>query len=271
MRPYHRYIFSILFAAIIISCEDSYKSDADDPSLPLSSSTYIKAPGKGQYRMKLLTGQEAAIKISVPADVTSLTITKSKNLATDESFEPVNASVSGGSEYNFVYIPAEGDVDELIGFNFTGKSSDGSTIQSDLTLVVTLSPRDNLSARKWLFTSKIWVDQDNLQDIKACEKDDHWYFNKDGSVTITYGDLTGSGGCDFDGFNVYDSWVLSEDEKTFTMVYHSLFNPSQITTDVYRVKTLTTEKLELEIDIDLSWLGLSTEETFIYTYVAERK
>lgn len=274
MKNYRKYIFSILFAAVIISCEDSYESDAGDPALLLTADSEIKAPGRGQYRMHAETGTDVLITASVPEDVQSLTITKTMNLETDASFASngILSATPSGSVYQFLYVPIEADIDQLIGFTFRGISSDGSAITSDLTLVVTLSPRDNLPKRKWLFKSKIWVDLDNAQDIKECEKDDYWYFNADGTVTINYGLNTGAGDCGFDGFNVYDSWVLSEDEKTFTLVYHSLFNPAQITTDVYRVKSLTVDKIELEIDLDLSWIpGLTAEETFIYEYDAERK
>lgn len=272
MKNYRHYIYSILFVIIAVSCEDSYTPDASDPALPLSADTYIKAPGRGQYKLAALTGQEVNVKANVEG-INSLTITKTINLETDASYGSggVLQTNTSGNEYLFTYVPTEADLDQLVGFTFRGHKSDGTEIVSDLTLVITLSPRDNLPKRKWAFKSKIYVDNDNAEDIKECEKDNYIYFNEDGTVTNDYGTDTGAGDCGFDGFNVYDSWELSEDEKTFTMVYHNLFNPAQITTDVYRVNVLTTDRLELEIDIDLSWLGLSTEETFIYKYSAERK
>lgn len=273
MRNYRHYIYCILFAIIAVSCEDSYHPDASDPGLPLSADTYIKTPGRGQYSLRALTGEQVTVKATLPEGVTSLNITKTVNLEKDATYGTggVLSATTSGSEYTFTYVPTEADLDQLVGFTFRAQKTDGSEIASDLTLVVTLSPRDNLPKRKWAFKSKIWVTQNNAEDIKECEKDNYIYFNADGTVTNDYGANTGAGDCAFDGFNVYDSWELSEDGKTFTMVYHSLFNPAQITTDVYKVNVLTTDRLELEIVYDLSWLGLSTEETFVYKYSAERK
>jgi len=274
MKHYKIFIYGLLFTASIIACDDSYESNAGDPALMLTvPGKMIKSAGYGQYRMNVLTGEETKVTATLPeGGLKSLVITKTVNLAVDTDYgaNGVFTASPSGTEYTFSYVPGETDLDQLVGFTFHAEANDGTVLTSDLTLVVTLSPRDNLPKRKWLFVSKLWVDQDNLQDIRACETDNYWYFNEGGTVTIDYGANTAAGDCAFDGFNVYDSWELSEDEKTFTIVYHALFNPSQITTDVYKVKTLSVEKLELEIDIDLSWLDptLSTEETFIYEYKA---
>lgn len=274
MKNYRQYIYCLLFVVIAISCDDSYESDAADPALPLTAATDIKAPGRGQYSMHAFTGEDVNIKATLPDGATSLTITKKVNLENDDTYGTggvLSATPSGG-EYQFTYVPVEADIDQLVGFTFTAKGSDGSEISSDLKLVVTLSPRDNIPKRKWLFKSKIWVDQGDLQDIRECEKDNYWYFNADGSVDVDYGANTGAGDCAFDGFNDYDSWELSEDETTFTLVYHNIFSGA-ITTEVYTVKTLTVDKMELQIDFDLSWLDptLTANETFIYEYDAERK
>jgi hypothetical protein len=276
MKMYHQYIkcvFGIVVSLFLISCEEDYETDADDPAIPLRhSEQQIKAPGRGQYKLKALSGEGVQIAaIFTPfAPLKSLTITKTVNSAVDESYGNkgvLTVDVSSvNSEYLFQYIPPESDIDQLVGFTFTAEEANGTKISSDLQLVVTVSPRDNLSRRKWLWKSKIWVDAGNVQDIKECEKDNYYLFNKGATMSLNFGTNTGSAGCDFDGFNVYDSWSLSEDEKEFTMVYHSIFSPDIPQTETYRVKTLTTEKLELEIDYDLSVFGLGTEETFLFEF-----
>ncbi len=272
MKNYRRYIYCLLFVVVAISCDDNYESDADDPALQLTSNVDIKAPGRGQYSMHAFTGEDVKIKAALPEGISSLTITKRVNLENDATFGTggVLSASPSASEYEFIYTPVEADIDQLVGFTFSGKNSDGSEISSDLKLIVTLSPRDNIPKRKWLFKSKIWVDLGDVQDIKECEKDNYWYFNEDGSVEIDYGANTAAGDCAFDGFNEYDSWELSEDETTFTLVYHNIFSGA-VTTEVYSVKTLTVDKLELQIDFDLSIFGFGTEETFIYEYDAETK
>jgi hypothetical protein len=261
--------------ALLLSCESDYETDADDAAIPLSQSgQQLKAPGHGQYLLRALSGETVEVKADMTSfdALQSFTITKKVNLEIDNTFGTngvltVNpTSVQG--EYVFQYEPPESDIDQLVGFTFQAVGSSGTNVTSDLQLIVTLSPRDNLPHRKWLWKSKIWVDADNAQDIKECEKDNYYLFNGDGTMSLNFGSNTGSAGCDYDGFNVYDTWSLSEDEKTFTMVYHSIFSPDTPTTEVYRVKTLTTEKLELEIDYDLSVFGLGTEETFLYEFTA---
>jgi hypothetical protein len=272
-RRYLLMIFSV--AALLISCEDDYESDADDAAIPLTyAGQQIKAPGRGQYKLKALSGEqlEVAANMASVASLQSLSITKTVNLAVDPSYgNNGTLSVDVGSvngEYLFQYEPGLDDVDQLVGFTFHAVGSNGSQLSSDLQLVVTLSPRDNLPRKKWLWKSKLWVDKDNLQDIKECEKDNFYLFNSDGTMSINFGPNTGTPGCDFDGFNAYDTWSLSEDEKTFTMVYHSIFSPDNLVTETYRVKTLTTETLELEIDYDLSIFGEGTEETFLFEFTA---
>lgn len=274
MKNYRQYIYCLLFLIVAISCDDNYESDASNPGLPLTSDVDIKAPGRGQYSLHALSGEDVTVKATLPAGVTSLTITKKVNLENDIAFgsNGVLTPTVSGSEYQFIYTPVESDIDQLVGFTFTGKGSDGSEVSSDLTLIVTLSPRDNIPKRKWAFKSKIWVTQGDAENIKSCETDDVWYFNADGSVTVDYGTDTAAGDCAFDGFNAYDSWELSEDETTFTLVYHNIFSGA-VTTDVYTVSKLTVDALELQIDIDLSWLDptLSDHERFVYKYAAERK
>ena len=272
-RRYLLMIFSI--SAFLISCEDDYDSDAADPGIPLAhAEQQIKAPGRGQYKLRALSGEQLEVTANMAsvAPLRSFNITKTVNLEVDNSYGSngtltVDAGAVNGN-YVFQYEPTEADVDQLVGFTFNAEGSNGAQLSSDLQLVVTLSPRDNLPRKKWLWKSKIWVDKDNLQDIKECEKDNFYLFNSDGTMSINFGDNTGTPGCDFDGFNAYDTWSLSEDEKTFTMVYYSIFSPDNLVTETYRVKTLTTEKLELEIDYDLSIFGEGTEETFLFEFTA---
>jgi len=270
-------LYGLVLAMVSISCEDDYESNSGNEAILLTvPDKNIKVPGQGQYRLQVESGHEASVSANVASsELKSLTITKTVNLEKDAGFGSggtMNVDLSSfSSSYVFTYTAPTTEVDQLVGFTFQGEYKDGSVLTSDLKLAVTLSPRDNLPRRKWLFTSKIWVDNDNAQDIKECEKDNYDYFNADGSMTIDFGAQTNVPGCDFDWATIYDGWELSEDEKTFTISYHAWNTPDIIQSDVYRVKTLTTEKLELEIDFDLSWLGLGTEETFIYQYTAYPK
>ncbi len=274
-----RYVLVVFTgAAFLMSCEDDYETNSDDSSILLTyPDQQIKAPGHGQYRLKALSGEQVDVTAHLAsiAPLQSFTVTKTINLAIDPSFGnngvlTVNAG-GVGDEYTFQYAPLESDIDQLVGFTFDAEGNNGARMTSDLQLVVTLSPRDNLPRRKWLWKSKIWVDGDNVQDIKECEKDNYYLFNNDGTMSLNYGTNTGSGSCNLDVLTVYDSWSLSDDESEFVMVRHSIFTPDTPETETYRVKTLTTEKLELEIDYDLSWAGAGTEETFLFEFTAIAK
>jgi hypothetical protein len=278
-RAWLRYVLIVFTgAALLISCEEDYETNADDSSILLTyPDQQIKAPGHGQYRLKALSGEKTEVIANLESilPLNSLTITKTVNLVIDPEYAnngvlTVDANAIN-TDYVFQYTPLERDIDQLVGFIFEAVGSNGTRMTSDLQLVVTLSPRDNLPRRKWLWKSKIHVDAGNVQDIKECEKDNYYLFNSDGTMSLNFGANTGTPGCDFDGFNVYDSWSLSEDGKEFIMIYHSIFSPDSPQIEKYRVKTLTTEKLEVEIDYDLSWLGLSTEETFLFEFTATPK
>jgi hypothetical protein len=261
----------VLLSAFVAGCEDDLGSNSNDRAIPLvaADGSSIKAAGHGQYRLPALSGTDVSVKALIPSSgVQSLTITKTVNLEVDDSFGnngvlTVDPS-SFDTEYTFNYSPPVSDIDQLVGFTFRAERSNGVADVSDLTLVVTLSPRDNIPFRRWNLVSRLWIDADNAEDLKECEKDNYYLFNSDGTMSLNYGANTGTGDCGFDGFNVYDTWELSEDGESFIMTRHSIFTPDVSETETYRVMLLTTDRMELEIDLDLSVFGLSSEETFRY-------
>ncbi|SHH65110.1 hypothetical protein SAMN04488109_4833 [Chryseolinea serpens] len=281
MNVYRQYIAygAILLATVVGlgSCEDDYQSDAADPGLPLTvDGASIKAPGHGQYKVtrKLVDGQVViTADFSTLNGVKSLTVTKTVATQKDETFGQngvVTIDPLGQAKYDYTYNLQDGDVDKLIGLTFQAQDQSGNVLTSDVTLVVTLSPRENIPRKKWAWTSRLWVDNDNSQDLKDCEKDNYYLFNSDSTVTVNYGADTGAGDCAFDGFTIYDKWYLTADEKYFILKSHGLFDPT-VKVDSFQMQTLTVDKLEMSIDIDLSIFGLGTDETFLYQYTAEPK
>src|SRR5690606_38025365 len=129
----------------------------------------------------------------------------------------------------------------------------------------------NIPFRRWNLVSRLWVDADNAEDLKDCEKDNYYLFNSDGTMSLNFGTNTGSGDCALDGLTVYHEWEISEDGESFIMRRYNVFTPDVIETEVYRIAVLTTTRMELEIDLDLSVFGLSTEETFRYIMQAGPK
>lgn len=249
--------------------EDFYYNDGFTVALSADRSI-----GKGQYSRKLESGEQVNVTVDVQSEspLTGLKITKTVNLAVDPTFGnngSLEVDASGSSlSYDFSYTADTADIDELVGFTFEATNASGETEVSDLTLVVTLSPRDNLPMRRWELTSILHVNNENAEVIKECETDNALLLNADSTLVMDYGDDTGAGDCVFDGFKVYTKWYLSEDEKTFVQEYVDLFGPPDvIKQEVFEVETLTTEKLGLLLTVDLTELGLGIE-TYLYTYTA---
>jgi hypothetical protein len=281
MNVYRQYIaYGVILVATVLclgSCEDDYQSDAAEPGLPLTvDGASIKAPGHGQYKItrKLVDGQVViTADFSTLDGVKSLTVTKTVAAQKDVTFGQsgvITIDPAGESKYDFTYNLQDTDVDKLVGLTFEAQDQAGNVLTSDVTLVTTLSPRENIPRKKWAWTSRLWVDNDNAQDLKDCEKDNYYLFNSDSTVTVNYGADTGTGDCGFDGFTIYDKWYLTADEKYFIIKSHGLFDPT-VKVDSFQMQTLTVDKLEMSIDIDLSVFGLGTDETFLYQYTAEPK
>lgn len=272
-----KYFLLLIVSVVLFSqCDEDDDVVTDNPMIEMNAS---KLYGHGQYQLKTESGDNVNITLTISSTsaLKSMKVKKTKNLNVDKTFgengeELVFSSLSESSYiYNFEYTPSVDDIDLLIGFTFTVENENGQVKESDLSLVVTLSPRDNLPRRRWVFKSKLWVtdpDNPNSEDLADCEKDNSMLLSEDGSITIDYGTDTGAGACLFDGFNVYTNWNLSDDEKTFTRTYYGIFSPDDIVTEVFEVKTLTVDKLELEQTLDLTAFGLGAEEKYLFIYEA---
>ncbi|MGZ3956818.1 MAG: lipocalin family protein [Flavisolibacter sp.] len=208
------------------------------------------------------------MNITAPNGLSALYITKGVNLKTDSSFGTngrLKVAATGNSySYAFTYTLSPDEVDKLVGFNFRAEDTKGLAAEKDFTLNTTVSGAQLLYSYRWNLKSKMWQTTPPQENIQDCEKDDSYLFNRDSTMSINYG----TAACTFDGFNVYDKWTLSPDEKELTITYHSIFNPAQITNDKYRVISLTKDKLVIDIAYDLTVFGLSDHEVFAFTYEA---
>jgi hypothetical protein len=255
-------IFAIVSTVIFYSCKKEDKIDPTQPVITLSSDKFL---GK--------SGQDMSVTVSVnaPNGITAFLITKGVNLKTDSSFGEngvMKIAASGNSfTYEFKYTLDPNEVDKLVGFNFRVEDSKGLSAEKDFTLNTTVSGAQLLYTYRWNLKSKMWMKTVPEENISDCEKDDSYLFNRDSSMVYDYG----LKGCTFDGFNVYTKWTLSPDEKELTITYNSVFDPSKITNDKYRVITLTKDKLVMDITYDLSVFGASDHELFVFTYEATPK
>lgn len=258
-----RFAIIHLFVLCVASLTYSCKKDSVDPSLPVLKLHPVSVTGK--------SGQQVldTLDIFAPNGVKSLQLSKTINLQPDASFgtQTVTPESLGGNTYRYVlaytYQPEE--VDKLVGINFRLEDNKGNVAEKDLTVNTTVSGAQIIYSRRWKMTSKLWVTKSPVEEnIQECEKDNIFNYNRDSSINVNYG----AQGCMFDGFNIFDKWWLSDDETTFTQVYHSVFDPSNTTTEVYNVQSLTKDKWVMDIAYDLTVFGLSDNEVFVYTYEA---
>jgi hypothetical protein len=244
--------FCLLITAavvVLVSCDDDSESGSDPYSVVISAQ---KIPGNGQYKHTVQSGSEVHLTIDVESEVpvTWLNITKKVNLEVDETFGEngvMNIPITAiPFEYDFHYVATPDDADQLVGFTFQVEDENGGFRESDLTLVVTLTPRDNIPRKRWLWKSLI--DEEGNEAIFECDKDNSVLFNIDSTMVMNYGEQTAQGDCLFDGFIAYDKWHLTDDEQYFVVKKHNVFSPAIILTDSFLVKKLTVERLELEIN-----------------------
>lgn len=269
----------MLCLSMVLGCE---ADDSQEPADFFDNGPFTivldaqKAPGKGQYKISLESDQSLEMDVHVASlnSLQTLAITKTVNLEVDQTFGNsgiMEIPISGNSfDYTFIYEPSIQDVDKLVGFTFQAITSGGEVSTSDLTANITLSPMDNLLTKRWLWTSIKHVNENNEEVINDCEKDNSFLFNADGTMSIDYGAITGTGNCGFDGLTPYAHWYITQDGEYFVMEKYNVFTPDIIEVEEYRLVTLTVDKLQLALDVDLTALGLGLE-TFLYTFEPKPK
>lgn len=260
-----RKLFSTLLLGLLVIAGGCNKDDID-PTAPVLRLVPDNVTDKAGRTIN------ATLYITAPNGVKDVVVYKTINLQRDNSYggsgtvTAVPVSVGGDQyEYQFSYELNGDEVEKLVGFNFRFTDAKGLAAEKDLTVNTTTSAQNIIYSRKWKLISKMWTSISPATEmIEECEKDDVYSWNRDSTINISYG----RSGCTFDGFNVYDKWSISEDEKTFTQVYHSLFNPANVTTEVYKVKSVTKDRLVMEILVDLSVFGppYTDKEVFVYTF-----
>lgn len=261
MKRHAIFIYSFFCCCILLLA--SCKKETADLNLPVLKLHQVNVTGK--------SGQQVIDTLDIQAayGIKTLVLSKTINLIADETFGTIIVTPesigTNTYRYIFTYTYQPEEVDKLVGINFHFEDTKGNVAEKDLTVNTTASGAQNIYSHKWKLVSKLWTTADPVSEsITDCEKDNLFSYNRDSTITVDYGTQA----CTFDGFNIYDKWTLSEDEKVFTQVYHSAFNPAQITTEVYNVESLTKDKWVMDIALDLSAFGLSDHEIFVYTYVS---
>lgn len=215
------------------------------------------------------TGQQiqATLIINAPYGFKKLETSKTINLVSAFGVTSVTPQDLGNNQYKYVfnYTYLSDEVDKLVGINFRFEDAKGNVAEKDLTINTEASGTQKIYSRTWKLVSKLWVTKKPVEEnIAECEKDNRTNWRKDSTILLNYG----ASGCLFDGLNIFDRWYLSDDELTFTQIYHSVFDPTKITVEKYKVISLTPDKLVMEIAYDLTAFGFTNNELFVFTYEA---
>lgn len=252
---------SLLLASCLYLVTGCDKDDADPnmPSLEMSTDFVLNKSDREV---------EVTLEMTVPDGVKTLEISKGVNLKPDADYgvKSVQPAAAGDKKFKYVfyYTLQRAEIDKLVGFNFKLTDNAGRVVEKDLTVHTEANGAETIYSKKWNLKSTMRITATPpAEEIDPCVKDNIYSFAKDSTMSVNYGPA-----CGFDGFNVYDKWRLSEDEKTFTWEYYNLFNPAQRTTEVFNVRKISSQELVFDIIIDLSWLGppYTDKEQFVYTF-----
>jgi len=163
----------------------------------------------------------------------------------------ISVEVDNPWEVYSAYMAGDGDMDVLSAsaldnnpnFNFSGEPEPngrrinmgayGGTSEATMSAA---SPSQLLVALDWKFSSLIL---DSAEVIRECEEDNVFSFEPDGSMSVDFGALTGSGGgsCDLDGFLTLDGWEMNEAQDTLRWFRGNTSTSSPHDTVTYAILT----------------------------------
>ncbi len=170
--------------------------------------------------------------------------------------------VTSGLPYNFSYTIGTEGLENPIRFNFLVTDANDLTDEVDLVITTNASNEQLLVSFNWRYSSLIW---ENAESILECEEDNIYSFEADGSMSVDFGALTGSGGgsCDFDGTTIFDGWAMNEAQDTLQWFRADAFTGAATDTVTYSIKEFTKER----------WVADETNlfGVFEYTYTAVAK
>jgi len=259
------YLFSVgLLASAVLtmnSCKDKEET-FPNPTVTLSSTTFS---GK--------IGQTASVTASVtaPGGLRTLKITKFKGTTIDATFGTGGTETVTGLTHTHDYVLSTEGLSTPIRFKFEAEDNKGQKGSADFIITTEPSVAYLLTTYDWLWKSKLGkifsLAEPETEQILDCEKDNFYSFNVDGTFALNYGAITGMGGgtCDFDGFRAPTTWTLNATETELTIRSVNVFDPTDILTEVYKIKVANATKIESTQTVDLTAFGgIVYDWTFIW-------
>ena len=253
--------YSFLMACLLVFAGMTMTSCGDDDSTPPAAPTVTLSAEAVDAEL----GETVTVTVDgdVPGTFSVMRITKFLGTNIDTNYGTNGtAEVGTGLPYTFNYTIEPGDLDEPVRFQFEVEDENEETGSANLIITITATPEQLLVSFNWRYSSLIF---DMVESILPCEEDNICSFEADGSMTVDYGALTGSGGgsCDFDGVTVPVEWEMNAAMDTLYWYRDNMITATRQDTVTYAI---------LSID-NTAW---NADETnlfgiFNYTYSAVPK
>ena len=252
---YNKVIY--LFFMGLLATAITMSSCKDEETFPIPIVTLSATTFSGKI------GQTATTTATVvaPGGLKSLKITKYKGTDVDASFGTGGTETLTDLTHTHSYVLAAEGLSTPIRFKFTAEDNKGQIGTADFIITTEPSVAYLLTTYDWLWKSKVGkvfsTDPGESEQIVDCEKDNFYSFKADGSYTLNYGALTGSGGgtCDFDGFRAPTTWTLNAGETELTIKAVNVFDPTDIQTELYKITSATVTSVKSTQTVDLTAFG----------------
>ena len=208
---------SFLMACLFIMTGLMTTSCGDDDSTPPA------APDITISEDALTAELGETVNVTVSGDVAGgfsvMRITKYLGTNIDVSYGTNGTSEIGtGLPFNFSYTIGTGDLDEPVRFEFVVEDDNGETGTVNLIITIEATRAQLLVSFDWRYKSLLFDDGTGtfIEGIVECEEDNIFSFEADGTMSVDYGALTGSGGgsCDGDGIVVPVEWEMDAAMET---------------------------------------------------------
>ena len=170
--------------------------------------------------------------------------------------------VTSGLPYTFNFTLGIEGLTDPIRFNFEVEDSNGLTDDVNLVITTNASNEQLLVSFNWRWADQVFEGESTIED---CEADNVYSFESDGSMSLDFGALTGSGGgsCDFDGVLTYDGWDMNDAMDTLRVFRGDAFTGNPNDTIVYAITSFDQTAFTAD---ETNLFGI-----FSWTYQAQAK
>lgn len=249
--------YFLLLTGLLATAALTFTSCGDDDDPVLAPTVALSAT---DFSGK--TGETASVTATVtaPGGLKNLVVTKYIGTDIDANFGTGGSKSVTTLTHTEDYVLSGEGLTSPIRFNFTAEDNEGQTGSADFIITTEASVSYLLTNFDWQWNSKLGkcLDADpETEQILDCEKDNVYSFNGDGTFTLDFGALTGSGGgtCDFDGLAIPTTWELSADETILTISTANAFDPTDITSETFTIVDASSTAMNSTQTVDLTAFG----------------